>query len=172
MPGRYPTEARPPQRVPLRLAGFFCARKPSQPRGARGTRGKAETERGCNPHTANTVLPVLQIRETLLFLSSQYSLSHRPKRGSPSILTIECVLADERLRLLTRIQRAWSYFLPRLGPGPISTRDSEIILPVPNSHHVVPGTLARPRQIVTMIVIRWHKFMPPTPFLLGRSPQN
>jgi predicted secreted protein len=113
-----------------------------------------------------------QGRETLLFLSSQYSLSHPPKRGSPSILTIECVLADERLRLLTRIQRAWSYFLPRLGPGPISTRDSEIILPVPNSHHVVPGTLARPRQIVTMIVIRWHKFMPPTPFLLGRSPQN
>ena len=42
-----------------------------------------------------------QGRETLLSLSSQYSLSHRP-RGSPSILTIECVLANERLRLPTR----------------------------------------------------------------------
>ena len=96
---------------------------------------------------------------TLLFLSSQYSLSHPPKRGSPSILTIECVLANERLRLLTRLLRAWSYFLPRLGPGPISTHDSEIILPVPNSHHVVPGTLARPRQIVTMIMTVRRKFM-------------
>ena len=105
------------------------------------------------------------------FFVVQYSLSHRPKRGSPSILTIECVLADERLRLLYCNQRAWSYFLPRLGPGPISTRDSEIATG-PEPSHVVARTLARPRQIVTMIVTERHKFMPSPPFGVGRSPHN
>ena len=69
------------------------------------------------------------------------------------------LLAGERQRLHeTAYPRARSYFLPRLGPGPISTRDSEIS-PVPNADHVAVGTLATPRQIVTMIMLIRRKFM-------------
>lgn len=69
----------------------------------------------------------------------------------------------------TAYQRAWSYFLPRLGPGPISTRDSEIITD-PNTHHVVARTLASPRQIVTMIVAGGRKFvLRATPRLTSES---
>jgi hypothetical protein len=86
------------------------------------------------------------------------------------------VMVDNRdfwLRAAAPVQlhfeRAWSYFLPRLGPGPISTRDSEIITD-PNTHHVVARTLASPRQIVTMIVAGGRKFvLRATPRLTSES---
>src|SRR4249920_3610101 len=67
------------------------------------------------------------------------------------------------------------------APGATSSQDLDLVqsqrvtprsLPVPNPHHVVARTLARPRQIVTMIVTERHKFVPSPPFGVGRSPHN
>ena len=67
------------------------------------------------------------------------------------------------------------------APGATSSQDLDLVqsqrvtprsLPVPNPHHVVARTLARPRQIVTTIVTERHKFMPSPPFGVGRSPHN
>src|SRR4029077_11820247 len=67
------------------------------------------------------------------------------------------------------------------APGATSSQDLDLVqsqrvtprsLLVPNPHHVVARTLARPRQIVTMIVTERHKFMPSPPIGVGRSPHN
>jgi hypothetical protein len=60
--------------------------------------------------------------------------------------------------MLLHDQRAWSYFLPRLGPGPISTLEPEIATG-PELSDVVAKTLAEARHIVTTNVVLRRRFM-------------
>ena len=60
--------------------------------------------------------------------------------------------------MLLHDQRAWSYFLPRLGPGPISTLEPEIVTG-PELFDVVVKTLTEPRHIVTTNVVLRRRFM-------------
>src|SRR4029078_8297527 len=55
--------------------------------------------------------------------SNTNSLNSSAGEARPSVFRLSRLLAEKRLRVY---RRAWSDFLPRLGPGPISTRNSEI----------------------------------------------
>ena len=97
-----------------------------------------------------------KVRSTLLF-------SMRLLGSSAGELAVNGDNRECWLRAAAPVQqhheRAWSYFLPRLGPGPISTRDfRDRYRPRTLSRCV--GTLARLRQIVTIIVTVTVDFLP------------